>query len=46
MDDRDELLKKKWLTDKHISEVNTLLQHQYPKQNGLQDTILLAERSL
>ena len=46
LDDRDELLKKKWLTDKHISAVNKLLRHQYPKQNGLQDTILLAERSL
>ena len=46
LDDRDELLKKKWLTDKHISAVNKLLQHQYPNENGLQDTILLAERSL
>ena len=37
---------KEVVTDKHISAVNKLLRHQYPNQNGLQDTILLAERSL
>ena len=46
LDDRDELLKNKWLTDKHVSAVNKLLRRQYPKQNGLQDTIVLAEQSV
>ena len=31
----------KWLNNKHISAVNTLLQKQHPKVNGLQDPLLL-----
>lgn len=46
LDDRDELLKQKWLTDKHIRAVNKLLRRQHPKQNGLQDTLLLTEQSV
>ncbi len=38
-DDKEILLSGKWLTDKHISATNKLLQKQHPQQNGLQDTI-------
>ena len=31
-----------WLSNRHISAVNTLLRQQYPGQNGLQDTLELS----
>ena len=37
--DKDELLNREWLTDKHISRVGKLLQQQLPEQNCLQDSI-------
>ena len=41
--DESELLNGKWLTDKHIAAASKLLSKQYPSQNGLQDTLFLAE---
>jgi hypothetical protein len=32
-----------WISDLHMQAANKLLKEQYPKQNGLQDTLVLAE---
>ena len=42
--DEKQLLTGEWLTDKHITVANRLLKQQYPEQNGLCDTLLLAEK--
>ena len=40
--DRQQLSSGEWLTDKHIRAASNLLKSQYPQQNGLQDTLVLA----
>ena len=44
--DKSELLNGDWLTDKHMSAVNTLLHKQHPTQAGLQDPVLLSEKQI
>ena len=34
------------LTDKHVHAAQVLLQEQFPKQNGLQCTLVLAEKNI
>ena len=33
-----------WLTDLYVAAANKLLKRQYPHQNGLQDTLALADQ--
>lgn len=42
-EDKEILLSGQWLTDKHISAINTLLLKEYPEQNGLRNTVVLFE---
>ena len=42
--DKQTLQKHAWLSANHISAANVLLQNRFPKQNGLQDTMYLAEK--
>ena len=42
--DRKSLESGDWLSDAHIYAVSKLLKKQYPHQNGLQSTILLANK--
>ena len=41
--EKDILSTGEWLSDAHMEAVNKLLKEQYPQQNGLQDTLVLAE---
>ena len=42
-DDQQALEGDHWLSNRHISAVNTLLRQQHPGQNGLQDTLELSK---
>ena len=42
---RAELVNGEWLSDKHVRAANKLLHLQFPTINGLQDPIILYERS-
>ncbi len=39
--DQDMLKRGEWLTDKHINAASVLIKEEFPKQLGLQDTLLL-----
>ena len=41
-EDKDIICNGDWITDKHVSAMNTLLTAQFPTQQGLQDSLLLA----
>ena len=41
--ERDILITGDWLNDLHVAAVNKLLKAQFPHQNGLQDTLALAD---
>ena len=42
-EERDILHTGDWLNDLHVAAVNKLLKAQFPQQNGLQDTLALAD---
>ncbi len=39
--DQEMLKRGEWLTDKHINAASVLIKEEFPKQHGLQDTLLL-----
>ena len=41
--DQADILKGVWISDKHVCAINKLLLAHFPKQNGLQDPLALAE---
>lgn len=45
VEDKDIICNGDWLTDKHVNAMNKLLTDQFPVQEGLQDTLLLAFHS-
>ena len=42
-EDDEVLLGGGWLNDDHIAVVNALLKHQWPQQNGLENTLTMKE---
>ena len=40
-EDEEDLLGGGWLNDGHFAVVNALLKHQWPQQNGLENTLTI-----
>lgn len=45
MKDKNAICSGGWLNDRHLSAMNKLLRAQFPSQEGLQDSLLLAKYS-